>query len=81
MLQIPQTFKTVFQTNVRVPYQGENISCIFEPYGQGLPKFTTEDTDGQIVDKTYKVPASFAINKILEYLYHNLEVKNSILDT
>ena len=47
-----------------------------------MPNFKTTDNDtGKLVDKTYKVPGSFQITKILEHLYQNLDVKSHIIDT
>ena len=47
-----------------------------------MPNFkTTENDTGKLVDKTYKVPGTFQISKILEYLYQNLDVKSHIIDT
>ena len=35
----------------------------------------------EMSEKSYKVPANFEMEKILEYLYNQLNVKEHILDT
>lgn len=45
-----------------------------------LPQFTKEE-DGKVVDKNYKVPGNLTVSKILDFLYDNLDVKSSVMDT
>ena len=35
----------------------------------------------EMSEKSYKVPANFEMEKILDYLYTNLDVKSCIMDT
>jgi len=62
-------------------YNGEFISCTFAPYNSTLPKFQQKDSSGGVSPKSYKVPTSFDVKKVLNYLYESLGVKSSIIDT
>ena len=82
MNYLPGTFKQAFVNRPKPPYTGENLSCIFLPYQSSLPKFLLkDDKTGEMVNKSYKVPAAFEIYRLLGYLYNNLNVKESIIDT
>ena len=79
---LSHTFKQAFVTSEQLAYTGDNISCHFLPWGKNLPKFLTMDQDTkEMSEKSYKVPANFEMEKILEYLYNQLNVKEHILDT
>lgn len=82
MNQLPVTYKHALAMRPSKPYEGENISCVFIPFSSALPKFLVKDAEkNEDVNKSYKVPAGFEISKILNYLYHTLNVKDAILET
>lgn len=78
---MPETYRTVFHTRQAIAYNGENISCHFIPYSESLPKFVTTDDKGNMSPKSYKVPVTFKMERILNYLYRDLNVKEFIMDT
>jgi hypothetical protein len=79
---LPTSFKSLFTKRRTMNYRGEFISCSFIPYKDLLPKFVTVDqTNGETACKSYKVPSDLALTKLLDFLYNQLGVKESILDT
>ncbi len=62
-------------------YNGEKISCVFMPINQGLPTFKQRDPEtGEFEHRRYKVQGDLALSAILDYLYNDLNVKESFLD-
>ena len=53
---------------------------VFNPFDASLPQFQTKDEKGVLNNKSYKVPVTFDVRKILNFLYENLGVKKSIID-
>ena len=81
MEHLPTQYKQSVSQQQTAVYNGEFISCAFTPYNSSLPRFQQKDSSGSVTLKSYKVPVSFDVKKVLNYLYENLGVKSSIIDT
>ena len=77
--------KSVFTQKPENIYDGDSISVGFEPNEGSLPGFPRRDmaakTTGKLGPKSYKVPSHFQVERILEYLYVTLGLKECVIDT